>query len=47
VTEDGNWTALEELLLLEGLTKYGYGNWSDIKDIINNNTHNKVKKTTL
>ena len=29
-----NWTAEEELLILEGLEKYGLGNWSDIADHI-------------
>jgi transcriptional adapter 2-alpha len=26
------WTAEEELLLLEGLTLYSFGNWPDIAD---------------
>ncbi len=44
--ESPPWTALEELLLLEGLSKYGFGNWNDIKEIINNNSCYKQKKST-
>jgi transcriptional adapter 2-alpha len=29
-----SWTAEEELLLIEGLTLYGFGNWADIADYV-------------
>jgi len=38
---DKKWTAKEELLLFEGLEKYGFGNWSDIAIHI---ATNKTKK---
>lgn len=31
-----NWTAEEELLLLEGLEKKGFGNWQDIAEMLGN-----------
>lgn len=31
---DPNWTAEEELLMLEGLEKSGFGNWNDIAELI-------------
>ena len=31
---DLNWTAEEELLMLEGLEKCGFGNWNDIAELI-------------
>ncbi len=31
---DLNWSAKEELLLFEGLEKYGFGNWIDISSHI-------------
>jgi len=31
---DEQWTAEEEILLLEGMEKYGFGNWGDIADHI-------------
>lgn len=33
-----DWTANEELLLFEGLYKRGYGNWSDIADMVGSKT---------
>jgi transcriptional adapter 2-alpha len=32
------WTAEEELLLLEALTLYGFGNWSDVGDHVGTKT---------
>ena len=29
------WTVEEELLMMEGLEKYGFGNWADIADHLN------------
>lgn len=31
----GDWTADEELLLLEGISKYGFGNWNQVADMVN------------
>ncbi|CBZ55501.1 hypothetical protein NCLIV_059260 [Neospora caninum Liverpool] len=30
-----NWTADEELRLLEGVSKYGFGNWNDVAELVN------------
>ena len=35
---DKNWTASQELILIEGLEKYGYGNWDDISHHIGTKT---------
>ncbi|RWS17473.1 transcriptional adapter 2B-like isoform X1 [Dinothrombium tinctorium] len=37
------WTALEELALLEAVEKYGYGNWGDIAEYINSHTATEAK----
>ena len=42
---DPNWTAEEELLMLEGLEKSGFGNWNDIAELISSDkTKDDVEK---
>jgi transcriptional adapter 2-alpha len=41
---DENWTADDELLLLEGLEKCGFGNWIDIAEHIGTKTPEEVDK---
>jgi len=36
-----DWTCEEELLLFEGLERYGFGNWNDIADHIGNPSKTK------
>lgn len=31
----GDWTADEELLLLEGISKFGFGNWNQVAEMVN------------
>jgi len=33
-----SWTAQEELLLLEGIQKFGFGNWQDIAEHLGTKT---------
>eukprot|EP00058_Branchiostoma_floridae_P028081 XP_002613572.1 hypothetical protein BRAFLDRAFT_208437 [Branchiostoma floridae] len=39
---ESEWTALEELAVLEGIEQYGYGNWEEIADHIGNRTSQEV-----
>ncbi|CAH1264217.1 transcriptional adapter 2-beta-like isoform X1 [Branchiostoma lanceolatum] len=39
---ESEWTALEELAVLEGIEQYGYGNWEEIADHIGNKTSQEV-----
>lgn len=41
---ENDWTALDELLLLEGIGKCGLGNWGDIATLINKHSPNKSPK---
>ncbi|EUD67419.1 hypothetical protein C922_02125 [Plasmodium inui San Antonio 1] len=38
-----NWSAEEELLLLDGISKYGFGNWEQVADLVNSAA--KIAKT--
>ncbi|SBS94666.1 transcriptional coactivator ADA2, putative (ADA2), partial [Plasmodium ovale curtisi] len=38
-----NWSAEEELLLLDGISKYGFGNWEQVADLVNSVA--KIPKT--
>ncbi|KJP86231.1 hypothetical protein AK88_04125 [Plasmodium fragile] len=38
-----NWSAEEELLLLDGISKYGFGNWEQVADLVNSAA--KIPKT--
>jgi len=40
---DENWSAEEELLLLEGIDTYGMGNWADISEFIASKTVDETK----
>ena len=42
---DHNWTAKEELLMFEGLEKFGFGNWRDIsKHMGMSKSHKEIKR---
>ncbi|KAI9159244.1 Transcriptional adapter ada2 [Blastocladiella emersonii ATCC 22665] len=41
---DDAWGAEEELLMMEGLEKYGMGNWADVADHIGTKTANAVEE---
>jgi transcriptional adapter 2-alpha len=38
------WTAIDELLLIEAIETYGYGNWDDIKNHIGGKTKDDVER---
>ena len=37
---DENWMSLDELLLLDGFEKWGFGNWAEVKDYMGHNGAN-------
>ncbi len=39
-----DWTAVDELLLLEGIGQCGLGNWGDIAALINKHSPNRNQK---
>lgn len=41
---DENWTALEELLFLEALETFGFGNWKDISNHVGNKNSEEAEK---
>ena len=40
---DEEWTADEEILLLDGIARYGMGNWNDVANHIGSKTKTKLK----
>lgn len=43
----GDWSAAEELAMLNGLSKYGIGNWKDIAEEIGTKSDRRVEVHTF
>jgi len=39
-----DWSADEELMLLEGVSKYGLGNWQEVSELVAQHSYGRIKK---